>query len=288
MTGAGVELTLSQDTGAPMVSLRGQWRDRYARYFTDGGYTALELNGAKGFVGEDLDFLQHIPTLRELVVLSGVPSDAGLRHCPLLERLHLTTASTDHVDLRPFVHLRTVFLGALQGKESVLALERLTSFYLYGYPYADLVPLAALTNLERLEIGPAPRLASLYGLERVAGRLTFFGVYHAPRLSTLDDLPQASGLRTLEIDSCRGLSDLSPIGRLPRLRRLALIDCGELASLRPMETCAELAEFFFYGTTKIRDGDLSVLERLPQLSDVAFQNRRHYNRRREDLAAWRE
>jgi hypothetical protein len=277
---------MSEVTGLPMLSLQGPWRDEYAKYFTADDYAALEINDSKGFVGDDLDFLADLPMLRELEVIAAVKSDKGMRHCSKLERLSLTTASKDQVEFHAFLALRDVFLADLKGKESILERPSVQSLHLYGYPYSDLHPLHRLTGLRCLELGPARRLESLDGLQILRQRLDMLGVHHAPELADVQALTEVPGLTELEFYSCRRLADLSPLQALASLRRLLLVDCGKLRSLRPLRQCRELRTLLFYGSTKIEDGDLSVLEELPHLEETSFQNRRHYNKRREDLTAW--
>lgn len=267
-----------------MVSLRGPWRSEYVSYFERDDYVALELNDEFGFVAEDLEFLAEVPSLRELVVVSGVASDRGLRHCTGLTHLSLTTASTDFVDFTGFAQLKQAYLGEIAGKESVFRVTQLESLYVYGYPAQDLRPLDQLAMLRRLQLGPARRLAALDGLERLSA-LRFLGVYRAPRLHNIDSVVSAASLDELELYGCRGLSDVSAIGNLRSLRRLLLIDCGQIASLGPLRRCPKLETLLFYGSTNVEDGKLSVLD---NLREVSFQNRRHYDRRRESLPGWEE
>lgn len=267
-----------------MVSLQGPWRSEYANYFEGDDYVALELNDEFGFVADDLEFLAAVPSLHELVVISRLASDRGVRHCVGLTHLSLTTASKDFVDFSAFVRLKHVHLGELVGKESIFSLTQLESVYVYGYPAEDLRSLDGLTMLRRLALGPARRLRSLDGLERMTA-LTFLGVYHAPRLRDLNAVSAASHLEEIELDGCRAVADVSAIGELPSLRRVLLINCGKILSLCPLRNCAQLQTVLFYGSTIVQDGDLSMLD---DLREVSFQNRRHYNRRRESLRGWEE
>lgn len=278
----GLRFSVNEETGSPMISLGGPWRSAYARHFASGAYTALELNDQMGFLAEDLEFLAEVPALRELVVISGVASDRGVRHCVGLTHLTLNTSSTDPVDFSGFHQLKYASLGSLRGKESVLLLPWLESLYVQEYRAHDLSPLDRLTLLRNLQLGPARRLTTLDGgLERFTN-LTKLAVYHAPRLRDLNALREVPLLVELELYSCRSVADLSAIGDLRRLTSLLLIDCGRVASLKPLQNCPELQVVLFYGSTNVEDGDLSVLDDV-RVRKVSFQNRRHYNRRREHL-----
>ena len=76
---------------------------------------------------------------------------------------------------------------------------------------------------------------------------------------------------------------IDEIGRLTRLMRLFLNNIGPLASLAPLDQLTNLEWMTFDGSTNILDGDLSPLTRLPHLSRVAFQNRRHYSHTRKEI-----
>lgn len=239
MSHSELVLTLDEESGAVKARVLGPWREEYAQHFVKGECTALELNGEKGFDGEDLDFLAEVPMLRELEVVGAVTSDRGVQYCPRLQRLNLNTSSQDRVDFSQFRDLRHVYLGQLRGKESLLGLAALESLYAYGYPYRDLAPLRHLTALQRLELGPARRLDSLEGLPG-STELRLLGLYYAPQLRFIEEIGEMASLTSLEIYGCRKVEDLSPVGRLHRLQRLLLIDCGRIASLRPIRTCLEL------------------------------------------------
>jgi len=119
--------------------------------------------------------------------------------------------------------------------------------------------LSCLTSLRRLKIVRGTKLASLAGIE-VLRRL-----------------------RELHIETCRKITKIDPIGKLEGLERLLLPNNGEIESIKALRGLKKLRQFLFYESTNIKDGDLTPLKDLPNLQDVAFQPRRHYNLKEEEL-----
>lgn len=282
--------SLSEDSAEPKVVLHGPWRSEYTRYFADGGdYVGLELNGEKGFTGDDLDFLSQLPALKELEVIAPLADDSGVEHCKELRALKLQTGCTNPIEFGGLGSLQRVFVSGLRGRESLLGCKTLESLYLYAYPYEDLSPLRQLASLQRLEIGPARKLKSLTGLESVATAMSFLGVYYAPKLERVDAIVACAPVLTdLELYNCGRIRDLSSFGLLTALRRLLLVDCGHIQSLRPLTALRRLQTLLFYGNTNVEDGNLDLLDELPALKDLAFRDRRHYSRRCQSFRACSE
>jgi hypothetical protein len=99
------------------------------------------------------------------------------------------------------------------------------------------------------------------------------------KLESIEELVGLDELEFLRIESCKGVKDLEEvISSLSGLKTLQLIDCGEFKNLA-FVSGLDLNEFLF-GRTVVRDGDLSVLDRI---GTVAFDDQPHYNRRADDM-----
>ena len=66
------------------------------------------------------------------------------------------------------------------------------------------------------------------------------------------------------------------VANLVGLVVLGFSDCGDIPSLAPIEGLRSLDRVYAWGTTKILDGDLSPLTRLPKLRDLRMRNRHGY------------
>ena len=126
-------------------------------------------------------------------------------------------------------------------------------------PVANTRPLAALKELQDLELARLTKLTSLAGIEG---------------LSKLEDL---------NIDTCRRVHSIDEVRHLTRLRSLGINNCGDIESFKPLNQLTKLEHIAFVDSTNVLDGDLWPLKRQEHLRTVAFRNRRHYTHRREEL-----
>lgn len=132
-------------------------------------------------------------------------------------------------------------------------------------------------KVERIEINQG-NCTSLDCIAEYA-RLRQIEVSNLRKLESIDVLAGMSGLEYVRIESCKSIQRLEQvIGALPSLRKLHLVDCGELPSIGFVQGLA--LEEFLLGRTMVLDGDLSVLD---SIGTVAFDNQLHYNRKSEDL-----
>jgi hypothetical protein len=70
------------------------------------------------------------------------------------------------------------------------------------------------------------------------------------------------------------------------LKKLFLNNCGDIQSLRPIQSLKDLEWVIFYESTNVLDGDLTPILHLKKLSRLSFQNRRHYSHKREEFEAY--
>ncbi len=90
-------------------------------------------------------------------------------------------------------------------------------------------------------------------------------------------------LHDLYIDTCRRINDLEPLRSQRELTGLALINGGRVPTLAPLADLPRLRELWFYESTVVEDGDMSVLLRMPSLERTSFAPRRHYTHRSADV-----
>jgi hypothetical protein len=100
-------------------------------------------------------------------------------------------------------------------------------------------------------------------------------------LTSLRGIEGLRNLEWLEIDACRAITSIEEVRGLTKLKKLMVLNRGDIASLKPAAGLKELEWLLFYEATNILDGDLSVLEGLPRLNNVSFQNRKHYTHIRD-------
>ena len=140
-----------------------------------------------------------------------------------------------------------------------------------------------MARLERLDL-TSRKLISLRGVESLQS-LQWLDLYACTKLDALDPIGLCPKIRHLAITSTKRFKDISPIGSLESLRVLHLDDDGEFESLKPLLRCTLLEELSFFGTTRITDGKISVLEQFKHLRTLRFTPRRAYDRTRKEILA---
>jgi hypothetical protein len=137
---------------------------------------------------------------------------------------------------------------------------------------SGLVTLKVSDNRKVTETGFLEDLPNLNSLE--------FAHYRA--LTSLEGLRTRSGLHTLKISGTRKLASLDAIGELAGLETLELMGLGPVPSLQFLSACKNLRVVVLMDT-EIKDGKLDFLDGMAKLEKVIFENKRHYNRKREDF-----
>jgi internalin A len=222
---------------------------------------------------DDLSFLAQLPSLRGLVLNGG-----GVRDLSPVERLHGLETLTLNTPAKPklpldfsaFGSLKTLRLYWNPGFESVFSCTTLESLFVFGPPDPDLARFGALPRLRRLELSQGRKLTSTAG---VGASVTFLGLYQQAALRELTELP------ALDVLAIEGSKQLGELATVPTLTTLKAANCGDIASLAPLRGLDRLQEFFAWESTRIVDGDLSVLLELPRLRAIGMRDRREYRPR---------
>lgn len=270
-------LTIEHDERGQRAVVHHGWTPRDAETFRRAEVDRLVVMSAA-----NLDFLAELPPLRSLDVLHLPLEDIhGIESQPSLERLSLNAYYGTPVDFSRFRALKELHLDWGPGAETIASVATLVDLSINRFPGTDLEPLGRLHALRRLRVASAP-ITSLDGLEAFTS-LEFLRLLDLRRLADIAALRSvAATLQDLEFTKCPKIDKLDPIKALMHLRRLLLLSCGDIESLAPLSELP-LEEFYFYESTNIRDGDMSVLLRLPRLRDTSFANRRHYTHTREQI-----
>lgn len=275
-------LTLENGLYGRRAVITSAWSDRMTTYVKDHEITELELNHAKGWHGHDLMFLLELPHLVSLQIIDMRISDVTPIHSlHALKALGVITYCTTEINFRAFPALEDCSLEWRPKAQSLFECKTLETLFVNRYSGKDVTPFANLTELESLAILNAP-IDSLRGLERLQ-KLRRLRLANLRRISSLAGIETLNQLEELEIHTCRGFSSIKELRPLTNLRTLSLSNNGNIESFRPLERLARLESLVFYESTNVLDGDLSPVWNLRKLSNVSFQNRRHYSHRREDF-----
>lgn len=267
--------------GAELV-LTGPWQPEFATFMKHEALRELVLNYSLGWADDDVEFLSDMPWLRALTVIHREIEDVGpvttLRE---LRSLHLESFCETQIDFSSFPQLEQCTLQWRRGSESIFSCDRLEKLVLMNFPGQfsnDFARLALLRDVSLYGGG----LKDLHGIGRLP-KLQAVGLYNLRQLETLEGIHGLVRLRRLEVIDCPRVRNIEAISNLRSLEDLSLSDIGQIPDLAPIALLSQLRAFFFTGRTKVLNGDLGVLLALPLLQEVSFQNRRHYNVRREEV-----
>ena len=239
-------------------------------------------------VAENVEFLRQCPSIEELWVM---PAHTGEQfdYAPLydLPRLRYLRAQTVYgkkkrvapIDYSRLPQLQYVYIEGKKGHLHYETLPELEVLVLDSVQTAhkNLSDCFVSEKLKELYILQAD-VRSLDGIER-AEQLEKLGLYYMRSLTDVSSLADLAGsLRHLTIEACGKISDFSVLNAQHGLRNLRLHGSNVLPSLGFLRGMPELRELTFY--MKSEDGDLSLCDEIPF---VNIQNRKHYNRKNEEL-----
>ncbi|HEY9478149.1 MAG TPA: hypothetical protein VIQ26_06930 [Microbacteriaceae bacterium] len=270
---------VASEHGTDLV-VTGDWSPATAKALSRGKADGLVLNYAKGYRERSLEFLQDWP-LRRIRILARTITDLVpvYRMAATLESISVITAPRAPLDLARLPKLTQLGAEWEQVESSIEAGGGLRDLYLGSYNPRDLTPLAQSTQLRSISMKDRPYIESLAGIDAFP-LLEKLGIYLARGLRDLSDLASASAprhLRELQLESDRGITRLDEIGMATNLEFLNISELRDIESLAPLGNLKLLDTLYAYGTTRVADGDLTPLMKLPSLKDLRMMNRRSYS-----------
>ena len=264
------------------LSLMSSWSDKIERVIKTKGVVELELNRAKGWNGNDLSFLENMRELQVLEIIDWKNMDLSPVHCLSgLRRLAVDTYCNNEINFLCFPELKSASLEWRPKAKSIFQCLTLEYIFINNCPGEDLEQFSNHINLHTLRL-KSPKIKRIGNISTLAG-LTHLELCNARKLESLVGVEVLRTLECLDVESSRKIQDIDSVKSLMQLKKLLICDCGEIKSLAPLLNLKNLKEFIFYESTNILDGDLSPLKTLPNLINVSFQERPHYNYQRKDI-----
>jgi len=247
------------------------------------GLKELELNQAKGWKRCDLSFLRELPGLQALTIIDmGIRDVSGVHFLHELRYIDINTYCKTEIDFSAFPMIEEACLEWRTKAKSIFEAETLRRVFINNYVGEDLRQFSRLPLLTSLRL-KSPKIRTLGDISPLV-RLEVLHLINATRLTTLDGVEAVAGsLLGLDISSCRKIQDLSPLARLTKLEGLGCSDNREIETLEPLFGLRSLENLFFAESTDVLDGKISRLMQLSNLKRISFQNRKHYDCKREDF-----
>jgi len=262
--------------------LTAPWSDSFIAPLREKRILELELNEAKGWRGSDIEFVANFPELEVFEILDfKIPSVKPVNLLGKLRKLKVYTYCNTELLFSKFPLLEECLIEWREGAKSLFDAVWLRELFVNRYKGQDLRSFNKLINLTSLMMLGAP-ITSLAGIESLK-KLTKLRLGDLRRLQSLRGIERLTALQSLRVIACRKIGRIDEVASLINLRDLSLNNNGPIASLKPLDSIGKLESVMFYDSTNILDGDLSPLTRQEHLSNVSFQNRRHYSHRREDF-----
>lgn len=271
--------------GKRVVALTSAISDEMLKVLRRNDIKELELNDGKGWRGKNIDFIKEFSNLVAFEILRFTINDVSpVHYLHNLRRLHIDTYCKTPIDFSSFPSLEDIAMEWRPKCESLFNCRSLKRVFINHYvgKEKNLSPFSNLKNLEHLHVA-TPRINSIGDLSGV-NKLNFLGISYASKLKSLAGIEVLNkSLRAIDLQWCKAFKKIDEIGKLTNLEVLNLGFCREIESLAPLKSLKKLKVFHFYDSTNILDGDLTVLKKLPNLREVSFQDRKHYNLKYEDF-----
>jgi hypothetical protein len=270
------------------VLILSRWDISVRNFMLDKNINGLILNYAKGFCEPNLDFLDELPFLTSITLLfhhiGDISKIQSLKH---LKKLDLQCRfDKTYIDFNSFPELQVCWFYWRPGANTLMNNTKVNEIRTSRYPYKSLLEMSKLSNLEKLEISTSA-ITNLDGITNLS-KLKKLELGYLTKLKSINGVSSLSHIEIFRLNTCKNISILDEVQDLDKLKVLEFANCGDIESLRPLRNLKSLEHVIFYESTNILDGDISVLKYLPNLKDVRFQNRRHYNLKCEEFPPWKK
>ena len=251
------------------------WTEACLKAITMSGITYVILSSGRGWKPVPLDFLRTIPLLTGLEVrTSSSHKVAVIEELKDLEILSLEIPFAPTLDLTRLPKLKECSMGCYSsGLESVFRLTQLERLYLDELRIEEF-PAQSWLSLEVLRI----KSSTIKRINLDCPKLTDLRLGGTKGFRNFTDL-RLPALRKLTCAECKNLESLNGLEGCEQLQELEIDDCGEIESLAPLSGLTTLSTLRWLGNTTIRNGDLSMLKRLPVLKRIELVHRPHYSHR---------
>lgn len=265
------------------ASLEGPWTPEDADYIRKNGVVELRIGSQSNYALHDVDFLAEVPDLKVVrLATQGSLDIDGLYEVPGLLCLTLVAWPRIAIDFTRLKHLEELsYYEWTRGSSSLFEVKTLRRLMLVGYDQESSEAFAMLPNLEKLRIQES-KLSEVVSLAKLKKVKELF-LATLPRLTSLNGIQGMDSLEELTLGSVGRIGTIAPLAALNNLKGLTLWSAGKIDSVKYLESVPSLESVGIYGTTDVLDGDMSVFTRLPKLTVLALQGRRHYSHKPKDL-----
>lgn len=213
-------IELTNGTYGVRAVLKSTWDKSMVLFMKANGVVELELNIGKGWSGDDLNFLCHLPELQAFEILDHfrIRNVDPIHALSKLRRLNVTTYCLTKIRFAEFPLLEDCTLEWRARAKSLFECTTLKNLFINRYNGPDSDRFRNLTKLVRLGIMNSPMrdINSLTGLRKLE-RIRLGNMSRLTSLAGLDDLPH---LEELWLQGCRKIRSLDGLRGCSHLKRL--------------------------------------------------------------------
>lgn len=244
-------------------------------YMLKKGITGLIINMSLGYTKLDVDFLSDFNFIEYLNIVHQPLGDTkAINSLHGLKSLVLYAYFFTEIDFNNFPNLQECsILHWTPNAKNLFNCTKLKILHINSYKKDDLSELNGLKLLEKLRIDNS-QLTSLNGLQKLT-KLKELNLGLLTKLTSIDNIKDTPSLEKLNIQSCKKIP-YDTLWGIKSLRWLNLSDVGNIPTIKGIERLNKLEEVYLVGDTKILDGDLSPLLKLPSLKKVGVAHLSHY------------
>ena len=281
----------SKDTEMPavteIVKVKGilqidEWNDKLLTFISMNKIDALEIKGDRfEMTNFNLSFLKKVPNLKYLRISGKFPKKEYkvVESLFTLEELSLADYEGYELNLLNLIKLKAYFSIIRHKDHPILKCPNL-EYFGANSNLETLHFLNALSNIKKIFLF-TKKLNSFDGITNLH-KLENLEIVYANNLEIKNNCPKLESLKKLTLDTCKNINTLNFISKFPNIEYLSFSNCNEIVSLKPLETCKKL-EVIFIGNTIIEDHNLRILEQIPTLKDVFFEEKKEYNMTMDDF-----
>lgn len=260
----------------PHMTLLSPWSEKIEKAVKRKGVIELYLNYVKGWEGNNLSFLKRIPCLLSFHILDKNINDiSDIHSLSNLKVLKVDTYCDSEIDFSCFPYLEEASLEWRPKAKSLFDCTTLKKVFINCCEIRDLSVFSKMQHLESLCL-KSPLISAIGDVSNLKN-LKYLELGNAKNLTSLEGIEQLTNLEDLRFYICRKMRNIDSLRSLTKLKRLHLCNCGPIESFKPLSGLKFLEDIYFCKSTKILNGDLYPLKELPNLKNVYFPDRKHYN-----------
>ncbi len=261
--------------------LKGKWKNKYCSTINRKHIRRLRLDTYFDWDGKSIEFISELESITSININSSKLDDIT----PLADKNKITEIEfgydckfTNSIDFRKFKKLKSFSAWWTPAIETPLMNTSIQYLRLSRYPYSDLRPIKS-TKIKSLFLS-SRKLKSLKGVNQFSN-IREIELCECPNLEIINELSKCAHLKSIIFESCGKIKNCNPFSKLKELRRLDINNCGEIKSIIPLKHILTLEDFCMDRNSKIEDGKISFLAKLPNLKNIWIRDRRNYDEKIE-------